>query len=56
MFKPVSVLKYHRKPFSEGSFLVMRQVFQNNCWCFFEGGEHLLGLEFDLLHPLVQTL
>ena len=41
MFKPINILKYYRKPFPEGSLLVMTQVFQNNCWCvwgFFLGG------------------
>lgn len=49
MFEPISVLKYHRKPFPEGSFLVMIQKeLQNNCLAFFK--KCLLGLEFSLPH------
>lgn len=49
MFKPISILKYPRKPFSEGSYLVMTQVFQNNCWGFFGGGTFTgIGIQFIL--------
>lgn len=58
MFKPISILKYHRKPFSEGSFLVMTEVFQNNC-CFlggWSGGKTFTGFGIPFTSSLVQTL